>query len=199
MSQSALSAPKVITSGEAAGVGERGVVEPAQPRARLLGPGWTASGWLLAALAAVLVLALTGALTLVALGRRADAVEQARGQALRAASAGAARILSYDYRHLDADFAAGRALTTGAIADQYASTTGDAVAKLAAQTKATVVAQVAAAGLQRASADQVVVLLFVNQTTTSNRLERPQVDQNRVEMTMVKKQGRWLISQVRGL
>jgi Mce-associated membrane protein len=44
-----------------------------------------------------------------------------------------------------------------------------------------------------------VVVLFVNQTTTSNRLERPQLDQNRVEMTMTRVGGRWLISQVRGL
>ncbi|WP_426563116.1 hypothetical protein ACPPVT_19250 [Angustibacter sp. McL0619] len=159
----------------------------------------TASGWLLAALAVLLLLAVAGAGAFVLLDRRAEAADQARGQAVRAASSAATRILSYDYRHLDADFAAGKALTTGAFADQYARTTGDAVKSLATQTKATVVAQVAATGVQRASAHQFVVLLFVNQTTTSNRLERPQVDQNRVEMTMVERDGRWLVSQVRGL
>jgi len=163
------------------------------------GGGRTPSGWLLAGLAVLLVLAVAGMGTLVLLDRRAEAAQRAGDQAVRAAAPAATRILSYDYRHLDADFAAGRALTTGAFAGQYARTTRDAVTSLAARTKATVVAQVASTAVQRASADEVVVLLFVNQTTTSNRLERPQVDQNRVEMTMVKKDGHWLVSQVRGL
>jgi Mce-associated membrane protein len=54
-------------------------------------------------------------------------------------------------------------------------------------------------GVERATNREVVVVMFVNQTTTSSRLERPQVDQNRVEMTMTKRGDRWLVSQVKGL
>ena len=100
------------------------------------------------------MLAVAGMGTLVLLDRRAEAAQLAGGEAVRAAAPAATRILSYDYRHLDADFAAGKALTTGAFAGQYARTTGDAVRSLATQTKATVVAQVASTGVLRASADE---------------------------------------------
>lgn len=161
--------------------------------------GRRVAGWVLTALAGLLVVVLVAVGLLVRADRQAQAVEQARGEAVRAARTAATKILSYDYRRLDADFAAGRALTTSPFAEQYAKTTADAVKKVATDTKATVVAEVAAAGVEQASAHQVVVVLFVNQTTTSSRLQRPQVDQNRVEMTLVERDGRWLVSQVRGL
>jgi Mce-associated membrane protein len=156
-------------------------------------------GWVLGALAALLVVVLVGVGLLLRADRQARAVDEARGEAVRAARTAATAILSYDYRHLDADFAKGRALTTSPFAQQYAKTTADAVQKVATDTKASVVAEVAAVGVEQASEHRVVVVLFVNQTTTSTRLERPQVDQNRVEMTMVERDGRWLVSQVSGL
>ncbi|MGN6302316.1 MAG: hypothetical protein ACTHN8_14640 [Angustibacter sp.] len=156
-------------------------------------------GWVLVALTALLVVILVAVGLLVRADRQARAVDEARGEAVSAARTAATAILSYDYRHLDADFAKGRALTAPPFSQQYAKTTADAVKQVATQTKATVVAQVAAVGVEQASAHRVVVVLFVNQTTTSSRLERPQVDQNRVEMTLVERDGRWLVSQVSGL
>ncbi|MGN6612454.1 MAG: hypothetical protein ACTHLJ_11815 [Angustibacter sp.] len=156
-------------------------------------------GWVLATLAALLVVVLVAVGLLVRADRHARAVDEARGEAVRAARTAATAILSYDYRHLDADFAKGRALTAPPFAEQYAKTTAEAVKQVATDTKASVVAQVAAAGVEQAAEHRVVVVLFVNQTTTSTRLERPQVDQNRVEMTMVERDGRWLVSQVSGL
>jgi Mce-associated membrane protein len=156
-------------------------------------------GWVIATLSVLLVVVVVAVALLVAADRRASAVEQAQGEAVRAARTAATTILSYDHRHLDADFAAGRALTTAPFTDQYARTTSQAVKQVATDTKATVVAQVAAVGVERATNREVVVVMFVNQTTTSSRLERPQVDQNRVEMTMTKRGDRWLVSQVKGL
>jgi Mce-associated membrane protein len=43
------------------------------------------------------------------------------------------------------------------------------------------------------------VLLFVDQTTTSNRLDAPQTDQNRVRFTMVRSGDRWLVAGVDAL
>jgi Mce-associated membrane protein len=153
----------------------------------------------LAALAVLTVLVLAGVGVLVGAQRHQAAQDAAGAQALAVARTAAVTLLSYDHRHLGADFAAGAALTAPPFRDQYARTTSQAVQQVATQTQATVVAQVAAAGVQQAGRDQVTVLLFVNQTTTSNRLQRPQVDQNRVEMTLVRSGGRWLVSQVRGL
>ena len=53
------------------------------------------------------------------------------------------------------------------------------------------------------TADRVVVLLFVDQTTVSNRLDRPKTDQNRVRLTMVRSTSdegpTWLVEQVDAL
>ena len=54
------------------------------------------------------------------------------------------------------------------------------------------------AGVVSSTADRATVLLFVDQTTTSNRLEAAKVDQVRVQLTMTKVGGRWLVSGAQG-
>lgn len=155
-----------------------------------------------ALLAGVLVLALAA---LAALGvvvtrvRGAGAVETARDQALAAAQDRAVDVLSYDYRHLDRDFARARADLTGGFAKDYAATTSKLVRPGARQYKVVVRAEVAAASVVSAGRHRVVVLLFVNQTTTSTRLDGPKVDLNRVRLTMTDVHGRWLVSDVQAL
>jgi Mce-associated membrane protein len=123
-------------------------------------------------------------------------VETARDQAMAAAHDHAQTILSYDYRHLDADFAAARATLTGAFARDYKVTTTTLVRPGAEQYHVIVKAEVAAQSVVSATADQVVVLLFVNQTTTSTRLDGPKVDLNRVRLTLVHSDGKWLVNKV---
>ena len=101
------------------------------------------------------------------------------------ARSAAVAVLSYDHRHLDADFAAARALTAQPFTAEYERTTSKAVRPVAAKNAAVVKASVSAAGVVRAG----------NQETTSSRLQRPQLDQNRVELTMVRaSDGRWLVA-----
>jgi Mce-associated membrane protein len=151
---------------------------------------------LLAGLLALALSALT-AFGLVAYRVRADQrVETARDQAMAAARDHAQAILSYDYRHLDADFAAARATLTGGFARDYKVTTTTLVRPGAERYHVVVKAEVAAQSVVSATADQVVVLLFVNQTTTSTRLDGPKVDLNRVRLTLVKTGGSWLVSKV---
>jgi Mce-associated membrane protein len=150
-------------------------------------------------LAGLLALALTAlaAFGLVAYRVRADQrVETARDQAMAAAHDHAQAILSYDYRHLDADFAAARATLTGAFARDYRVTTTTLVRPGAEQYHVVVKAEVAAQSVVSATADQVVVLLFVNPTTTSTRRDGPKVDLNRVRLTLVKSGGGWLVNKV---
>jgi Mce-associated membrane protein len=151
---------------------------------------------LLAGLLAVTLSALT-AFGLVAYRVRSDQrVETARDQAMAAAHDHAEVILSYDYRHLDADFAAARSTLTGGFARDYKVTTTTLVRPGAEQYHVVVKAEVAAQSVVNATADQVVVLLFVNQTTTSTRLDGPKVDLNRVRLTLVKRGGDWLVNKV---
>jgi Mce-associated membrane protein len=123
-------------------------------------------------------------------------IETARDQAVAAARDNAEVILSYDYRHLDDNFAAARATLTGSFAHDYQVTTTKMVRPGAEQYHVVVKAEVAAQSVVSATADQVVVLLFVNQTTTSTRLDGPRVDLNRVRLTLVKVDGRWLVNKV---
>jgi Mce-associated membrane protein len=151
---------------------------------------------LLAGLLALALSALT-AFGLVVYRVRADQrVETARDQAMAAAHDHAQAILSYDYRHLDADFAAARATLTGRFARDYKVTTTTLVRPGAEQYHVVVKAEVAAQSVVSATADQVVVLLFVNQTTTSTRLDGPKVDLNRVRLTLVRTGGSWLVNKV---
>lgn len=153
---------------------------------------------LLGALVVVVALVLTAA-TLTLRARAADRTERARTAAVAAAESDAADLLSYDYRHLDRDFARARAELTGRFARDYRRTTETVVRPTARQVKAVVTADVVASSVVRASQDRVVVLLFVNQTTTSTRVDGPRVDLNRVRMTMQRVDGRWLVGNVSAL
>ncbi|MFF2507111.1 hypothetical protein ACFVTY_27610 [Streptomyces sp. NPDC058067] len=137
-------------------------------------------------------------------GARAD---EARGQALTAARQAAPVILSYDYRHLDRDFSAARAQLTGHFRDQYGRTTATVVGPTARKYHGVVRATVArptgggspAASVVSASADRAVILLFVNQVTTSTQVQGSRVDLNRVRMTLTRTAGGWKVSAVDAL
>jgi len=132
--------------------------------------------------------------------------DEARGQALAAARQAAPVVLSYDYRHLDRDFAAARARLTGHFRDEYRKTTttvvGPTARKYHGVVKATVAAPTGgspAASVISASADRAVILLFVNQLTTSTQLSGSRVDLNRVRMTLTRTSDGWRVSGVDAL
>ncbi|WP_341538440.1 hypothetical protein [Streptacidiphilus pinicola] len=158
-------------------------------------------------LCAGLIAALVTAVLLGLQYRAAERTDQARNEAVAAARTAAPVIFSYDYRHLDADFATASGYLTGAFRFQYARTTSTVVRPTAAQyhgvVKATVAAPPnggdAAAAVVSASPDQVVVLLFVNQTTTSTAITGTHLDQNRVRMTMVRTAQGWKVDAVDAL
>ncbi|MGW7008840.1 hypothetical protein ACWGCW_40240, partial [Streptomyces sp. NPDC054933] len=115
-------------------------------------------------------------------------------------------ILSYDYRHLDQDFAAALTHLTGSFRTEYRRTTSTVVAPTAKQYQAVVQATVAqpaageeAASVVSAAPDRVVVLLFVNQVTRSTRLTAPRLDLNRVRMTLSRTADGWRVSAVDAL
>lgn len=161
-----------------------------------------ADALLLGALAVVVALAVAAAvlgLLLMRQDRAEDRVELARTEALAAAERHAVTLLSYDHRRLDRDFAAARKVLTGNFADDYAATTESVVRPTAEEVKAVVTAEVAASSVVRAGENRAVVLLFVDQTTTSTRLDGPRVDLNRVRMTLDRSGGQWLVSGVDAL
>lgn len=158
------------------------------------GPGLVLPGL---AVAAVLLLAATAVLGWFAWS--ANRTAAARDDALAASRSHAQEILSYDYRHIDADINRAKKDITGSFRKEYADTTRTVVKPTAVQYHAVVRATVKAASVVSASRSRVVVLLFVDQITTSTRVSGPKVDQSRVRMTLVKTGGRWLVSQVDAL
>jgi Mce-associated membrane protein len=139
--------------------------------------------------------------------RDAIRTDHARTAAMAAAKREAPVIFSYDYRHLDQDFTKAEAFLTGSFRDQYAKTTQTVVKPTALQyhgvVKATVAqpadGSAAAVSVVSASPDQVVVLAFIDQSTTSTRVTGTQVDQNRVLLTLTHTSQGWLVSAVDAL
>jgi Mce-associated membrane protein len=118
-----------------------------------------------------------------------------RNAALGAASDAAAQALSYSYKSFDADRDKARALMGPTLAKQY----DDAMDKVAQQTadaKLTLKATVLSAGLLSAKEHQAKVLLFVNTLTTREGSKKQQLDQNRVLMTLTRKDGGWTVSKM---
>jgi Mce-associated membrane protein len=124
------------------------------------------------------------------------ALEDARRDALSAARSASRLLFSYDYRHLDKDFAAGKAVTTGTFASDYARTTSKIVDDVAPRYKAVVVADVSEAAVISATESKVQVLVFVTQRSTSTLAAGQKLTQSRLTMTLENKHGRWLVSKV---
>ncbi|CAM5524457.1 hypothetical protein [Streptomyces aurantiogriseus] len=160
-----------------------------------------------AAPAVLLVAGLSAAAVLGWQYREGRTAEQARGQALAAARKAVPAVLSYDYRHLDRDFARARTHLTGDFREKYGATTetvvGPAARKYHGVVKATVVEPsgggAPAASVVSASPDRAVVLLFVNQVTRSTQVTGSRVDLNRVRMTLTRTSEGWKVSAVDAL
>ncbi|MGW0231147.1 hypothetical protein ACWDWO_22780 [Actinopolymorpha singaporensis] len=155
--------------------------------------------WPVAVLAAAVAVVLAATAVLGYRAKVAGEVESARTGASSAARTAAQVVLGYDYRRLDSDFGRSRALLTGDFRNKYTQTVTTLVRPTATQTHAVVVAEVRSVSVVSATPDQVVTLLFVNQTTTSNRTAGPRTDLNRVRMTMRRVGDRWLVSGMTGL
>ncbi|MEU6916262.1 hypothetical protein [Streptomyces olindensis] len=159
---------------------------------------------------ALAVLLLAGLVAGAVLGRQyldGRQAGQARQQALAAARTAAPVVLSYDYRHLERDFARARTHLTGKFAEEYRRTTKAVVGPTARKYHGVVKATVAdpagggdpAASVVSASADRAVVLLFVNQVTRSTQVTGSRVDLNRVRMTLTRTSEGWKVSTVDAL
>jgi Mce-associated membrane protein len=129
--------------------------------------------------------------------REQDAVAEASRNAPVAAERASAAILSYGYESLDADQKAAERYMTAKYKKKYDDTFTRLVRPNAAKVKAKVEAEVKASGVVHADPDRVNVLLYVNQTTTSTANGgEPQVALNRVQLSMVHQDGKWLVDDI---
>jgi len=153
-------------------------------------------GRILAALvAAVLVASLAGAGFLGWKLWQQDLVTRAGEQAQQAAVAYAQVLTSIDSNKVDDNFAQVLDGATGEFKDMY-SQSSIQLRQLLIDNKATAHGVVLDSAVQSASKNQVVVLLFVDQSVANTNVPDPRIDRSRIKMTMEYVDGRWRASKV---
>lgn len=126
---------------------------------------------------------------------------EAGPEATAAAERALTAVLSYDYRHMEADRDRAVTFLTPRYEKQYLKTFGlltegpDGAPGGAVKTKAVVTADVLNAGVVDAESDLVRVIAFVNQSSVKGE-GQPAIFQNRVVATMVHQGGDWLVDNI---
>ncbi len=156
-----------------------------------------ALGVVVVALAVLLVVELTR-------GSGASAADDTlavnRSAAMQDAVREAPILFSYDYRKLDKDLAAARAVTTGTFTADYDKVSVPNVKPLATKYKVIVTASVLGASIVAdTKPTQIKVLLFLNQTVENSQLSAPRVDSSRTVLTMQKVGTGWKVANVDAL
>ncbi len=123
-----------------------------------------------------------------------QADDAAAHRAIQAASDGAVAVLSYSSDHLNRDFDNAKSHLTGDFLNYFKKFTDDVVAPTAQQGQLTAVAKVIRAAISELHSDSAVVLVFVDQTTTSPQKKDPEKTQSAVQVTLTKVDGTWLIA-----
>jgi hypothetical protein len=120
-----------------------------------------------------------------------DAVRERAGDAVTAA-------YSYSWKTLADDKAAARELMTAAMQDRYDRTMAG-VATSSRRDRTVVAAEVVDTALVSATATYARVLVFVNQRTSGDHLDRPTLDLDRVLVTLQRAGGEWQVSELDAL
>lgn len=117
-----------------------------------------------------------------------------REAATQAASTGAVKVLSYSPDSLDRDFSAAEGLLTGDFLAYYMKFTSQVVAPAAQQKRITTTARVVRTGVESLSNRRASILVFVNQTTTSQDTPTPSNQSSSVRVGLANVNGVWLIN-----
>ncbi len=114
--------------------------------------------------------------------------------ALDAASTGTVALLSYSPESLDKDFAAAKSHLTGDFLSYYTQFTEQIVTPAAKQKAVKTTASVIRAAVAELHPDSAVVLVFINQNTTSKENPDGAFAASSVKVGLKKINGTWLIS-----
>ena len=115
--------------------------------------------------------------------------------AVTAAKSYAVEFGSYDYRHLDADFAKVAAHLTPQFKTSYIASSSKLKPAIE-QVQGVAVGTVRAAGLVSATDTTALVAVFLDQKVTTSQSSTPRIDRNRLLVSLVKSGDSWLISKL---
>jgi Mce-associated membrane protein len=113
---------------------------------------------------------------------------------VNAASDGTVALLSYSPESLDKDFATARSHLSGDFLSYYKEFTEQIVAPAAKEKSLKTTARVMRAALSELHPDSAVVLVFVDQSTTSKDSPDPSMAASSVLVSMTRVSGNWLIT-----
>lgn len=122
-------------------------------------------------------------------------VTQAEQQARDAAVSYAQVLTSIDSNKVDENFDQVLAGATGEFKDMYSESSVQ-LRQLLIDNKATAHGVVVESAVQSATKDNVVVLLFVDQSVANASVPDPRLDRSRIKMTMEKVDGQWRAAKV---
>jgi Mce-associated membrane protein len=122
--------------------------------------------------------------------------DAAAQRAIRAASDGVVASLSYSPASMDSDFAKAKSHLTGDFLAYYDKFTKEIVTPMVQQKHIAQTAAVVRAAVSELRPDSAVVLVFLNETTTSNDKREPLTTPSSVRITLKKVNGSWLISKL---
>lgn len=157
--------------------------------------------WILATIAvvavAIIVIELVALLSARGQVHDLKANEAARAGALAAARTYSIEVAGYDYRQLDKDFGTVEANSTAGFRSQFQASAA-ALKPVLTQYHAVAQARIVAAGLESVNATHAMAAVFIDQTVTNTTQKNgPTTDQSRLEITLVRQHGRWLIEQLK--
>jgi Mce-associated membrane protein len=113
---------------------------------------------------------------------------------VNAASDGTVALLSYSPESLDKDFAAAKSHLAGDFLSYYNQFTQEIVAPAAKQKSLKTTAHVMGAAVSELHSDSAVVLVFVDQSTTSKDKPDPSMAASNVLVSLTRVNGNWLIT-----
>ncbi len=122
--------------------------------------------------------------------------EQARSASVDAARRTVAAMFTYDFNSVDTQLPKAADALTPAFKSDYLKLVDKAIAPGAKQKQLTVQATTQAAGVVSADSSHAVVLLYLNQVTTSKDSPQGTVTPSRVRVSLEKDDGHWLVGQV---
>ena len=156
---------------------------------------WVGSNLLLSSLAVALVVAIVF-LTLTQLSLNSEnSLNTARTSALAAAKSYMVDLASYNYKHLDQDFGKVLAESTPTFKQNFTQSS-EALKTAIVKYDGSASANVVGVGLVSATTSRAVVMVFLNQTVDNKLQKNKPTTESRVDITLVRSGGRWLIEQV---
>ncbi|GGO72581.1 J domain-containing protein [Nocardioides deserti] len=157
--------------------------------------GRSVPSWLLAVVALLAAGSVALAVWLASdLGTSEDAVEDAARTAQARAEQAIVPVLSFSHERLEEDRAAARSYLTPSYREEY-DRLFDVISDNAPSTETAVTGQVLDSALVRTDDDgtRVDVLVFLDRTTERKDYEEPQTSYDQVTVTMVERDGDWLV------